>query len=66
MDEYFERQKQRRFPRLELDEECLRWTPLVSSAMLDEEERRAEIQVYCLMIYLTYTTPCKGKDLLSQ
>ena len=45
MEEYFERQRVRRFPRIDLDEECLRWTPLVSSAMLDEEERRAEIQV---------------------
>ncbi|ELT92280.1 hypothetical protein CAPTEDRAFT_224752 [Capitella teleta] len=36
------KQRSRPYARIHIDDESLRWTPLVSSAMLDEEERKAE------------------------
>ncbi len=42
---YMTRTEQRRLRRVTLDDECLRWTPVVSTQMLLEEERQAEAEV---------------------
>ena len=45
VDEYMVRTEKRRALRIELDAECLRWTPVVSNQMLLDEERQAEAEV---------------------
>jgi hypothetical protein len=45
LQKHLDKQKARPYSRVALDDESLRWTPVVSSAMLDEEERKAEVSV---------------------
>lgn len=45
VSEHMERLAGKRHQRIELDAECLRWTPLISSHCINEEERRAETEV---------------------
>ncbi len=45
VDDYMSRTAKRRAQRIELDPDCLRWTPVVSTQMLLEEERQAEAEV---------------------
>lgn len=51
VDEYMVRTEKRRALRIELDSECLRWTPVVSTQMLLDEERQAEAEVCLVFIY---------------
>ena len=41
--------RERSVPRLELDDDCLRWSPLVSSSMLRDQEKMAEKEVGVLL-----------------
>ena len=61
VDEYIVRTEKRRALRIELDSECLRWTPVVSTQMLLDEERQAEAEV-CLIF--TYYSIGKCESLL--
>ncbi|XP_071106629.1 histone acetyltransferase KAT6B-like isoform X4 [Haliotis cracherodii] len=45
IQEYMDKLKLKAHQRLELDAECLRWTPLISNQTLLEEEKRAEKEV---------------------
>ena len=45
MEEYKAKMAERRTPRLQLDDDCLRWSPLVSSTMLRDEEKMTEKEV---------------------
>ena len=45
ISDYIEAQKTRSVPRLALDPECLRWTPVITRASLDEEFELAESDV---------------------
>ena len=45
VDEYMAKTEKRRALRIKLDAECLRWTPVVSTQMLLDEERQAEAEV---------------------
>ena len=45
ISDYMEAQKARSVPRLTLDPECLRWTPVITRASLDEEFELAESDV---------------------
>ena len=42
---HMEKVTARKDQRIELDPECLRWTPLISSQTLMDEEHRAELEV---------------------
>ena len=44
--EYITRISTSKCPRLAVDEESLRWTPLISNSMLLEEERKTEQEVW--------------------
>ena len=45
LEKHHEREKCRPVPRLKLDPEALRWTPIVSTQMLRDEESRTEWEV---------------------
>lgn len=40
--------------RIELDQDSLRWTPLISNYAISEEERKAESEVRQRLFYLAY------------
>ena len=45
IEAYHEKLRKRPTPRLKLDPDALRWTPVVSSQMLRDEESRTEWEV---------------------
>lgn len=61
ISDHMEKLAARQHQRIELDQECLRWTPLISSHVISEEERRAESEVGLISNYL-----CDLKSLIPQ
>lgn len=54
IDEHMERLKAKQHQRIEIDEDSLRWTPLISTQMLSDEEKQAEKEV-CHAMLLSYS-----------
>lgn len=43
--EHMEKLEAKKHLRIDLDQDCLRWTPLISNYVISEEERKAETEV---------------------
>lgn len=42
---HMEKLEAKKHLRIDLDQDCLRWTPLISNYVISEEERKAETEV---------------------
>lgn len=60
ISDYMEAQKARSVPRLTLDPECLRWTPVITRASLDEEFELAESDVSGGYLLSKLCSVCSG------
>lgn len=52
--EHMEKLEAKKHLRIELDQDSLRWTPLISNYAISEEERKAESEVRQRPFYLAY------------
>ena len=64
VEEHMVKTEKRRALRIKLDAECLRWTPVVSSQMLLDEERQAEAEV-CQISYRPSLTTVNSHPFMS-